>query len=247
MHLKEIDFLEIFGIRVSKLTNTSFLKCIDRSIKENKKLSVAYANADTLNKVYSDENLKKIYGSFDLVHPDGIGIYLAAKFLYGNSGLEKRLTGSDFYTYLISNSIEKNWSYFFFGHDTKTLEKISKKYPALNVRGFQEGYNFQSRNVIDTINNINPDILIIGLSCPLQEKWIHKNRDKLNYKVIIAVGDGIKVFADEKRRGPLLLRNLGLEWFARYLTNPVSNFRKYIIGNPLFIYRVLNEKFKSNK
>jgi len=247
MHLKNIDFLEIFGIKVSKLSTDTFLKCINDSISSNKKLTIAYANADTLNKIYLNESLKKIYDTFDLVHPDGIGIYLASKFLNGNDGLEERLSGSDFYLDLINESVLKNWNYFFFGHDSNTLESIKVAYPLLNISALQEGYIFENAKVIEAINEINPDIIIIGLSCPIQEKWIHENKNKINFKVILAVGDGINIFADKKKRGPLFMRKLGLEWVTRYALNPVSNFRKYIVGNPLFIYRLLKEKLKSLK
>lgn len=245
MHLKNIDSTEVFEINVSKLTSENFLKCIGSSIKENKKLSIAYANADTLNKIYNDKNLKKIYNAFELVHPDGIGIYLASKFLSGKCGLDERLTGSDFYEVLIKESIKENWSYFFFGHDELTLQKIGKAYPDLNISAVQEGYKFDNEKVIEEINKINPDIIIIGLSCPIQEKWIYENKSRINFKVILAVGDGIKIFAKLKKRGPLFLRKLGFEWLTRYTLNPVSNFRKYILGNPLFIYRVIKDKLKS--
>jgi len=245
MHLKNIEFLEIFGIKVSKLTHNSFLKCINESITGNKKLAVAYANADTLNKSYNIESLKRIYDSFNLVHPDGIGVYLASKFLYGKGGLEERLTGSDFYIDLINESVKKKWSYFFFGNNDRTLESVKKAYPRLNISALQEGYTFENERVVETINKINPDIIIIGLSCPIQEKWIHENINRINFKVILAVGDGIRIFANKKKRGPLFMRRIGLEWVMRYALNPVSNFRKYIIGNPLFIYRVLKEKLKS--
>jgi len=242
MPLKNIHFLEIFGIKVSKLTTDSFLKCINDSITGNKNLSVAYANADTLNKIYKNESLKKIYDSFDLIHADGIGIYLASKFLYGKNGLEERLTGSDFYIKLINESIKKNWSYFFFGHDYNTLSSVKDAYPRLNISALQEGYTFENEKVVEIINKKNPDIIIIGLSCPVQEMWIHENKNRINFKVILAVGDGIGIFANKKKRGPLLMRKIGLEWLTRYALEPVSSFRKYIIGNPLFIYRVVKEK-----
>jgi len=245
MHLRNIEFLEIFGIKVSKLTYNTFLKCINDSIMGNKKLAVAYANANTLNKLYNNESLKNIYDIFNLVHPDGVGVYLASKFLYGKGGLEEILTGSDFYIDLINESVKKKWSYFFFGHDISTLESVKEAYPRLNISALQEGYTFENEKVVETINEINPDIIIIGLSCPIQEKWILENKNKINFKVILAVGDGIRIFANKKKRGPLFMRRIGLEWLTRYALNPVSNFRKYIIGNPLFIYRVLKEKFKS--
>jgi len=103
----------------------------------------------------------------------------------------------------------------------------------------QEGYSFSDEKVIDKINTSGSDILIIGLSCPVQEKWMHKNKDKVNCKVILAVGDGIKVFSGDKIRGPAFMRKFGFEWLVRMFTEPGKNFRRYLLGIPVFIRRVI--------
>jgi N-acetylglucosaminyldiphosphoundecaprenol N-acetyl-beta-D-mannosaminyltransferase len=84
--------------------------------------------------------------------------------------------------------------------------------------------------------------LIIGLGQPLQEKWINDNHAQLNASVLIAVGDGIKVFAGEKRRGPLFMRKLGLEWLIRLFFNPFKYFNRYMVGIPVFLYRIIRAK-----
>lgn len=245
MNIKKSESINIFGIEVCKLSEDTFLEVIRESISENKKVSIAYANADSLNKIYSDEKLRKIYNSFDLIHPDGTGVYLASGYLYGNDGLEVRLTGSDFYMKLISESIKKEWSYYFFGHTAEILEEIKNVNPELKIAGIQEGYEFENEKVLKKINEISPDIIIIGLSCPKQEKWMYENRDKINFRVMLAVGDGIKVFAGKKIRGPEFMRKIGLEWLVRFFNNPALNFKKYIIGIPIFIYRIIKQKLKS--
>ena len=88
-----------------------FLEYISENILRKEKRVIGYANADTLNKIYEDDSLRKIYTSFDLIHPDGVGVYSASRFLYGENGLQERFTGSDFYPLLIERSIKNNWSY----------------------------------------------------------------------------------------------------------------------------------------
>jgi N-acetylglucosaminyldiphosphoundecaprenol N-acetyl-beta-D-mannosaminyltransferase len=243
--LKRPGTFNVFGIEIDKLTNETFLNYIREGINSKDKLTIGYANADTLNKIYEDSSLKDIYNSFELIHPDGIGIYLASGFLFGKNGLEERLTGSDFYPILINESIKNNWKYFFFGHTDSVLEEIQKQFPLLNISGTNEGYKYDNSSVIEKINLADPDIIIIGLSCPYQEKWMYENRDKINFKVMLAVGDGIRVFANKKTRGPVLFRKLGLEWLARLVSNPSVNFRKYVTGIPLFISRITTAKLKS--
>ncbi|MBK8982267.1 MAG: WecB/TagA/CpsF family glycosyltransferase [Ignavibacteria bacterium] len=212
---------------------------IDDAVTSGDKITVAYANADTLNKIYNDRSLTGVYKTFDYIHPDGIGIYLASKYLFGKNGMSERFTGSDYYLKLISESINKKHSIFFFGHTSEELNKIQKKFPGLKISGLQEGYNFTDESVIDKINNSGADILIIGLSCPVQEKWMFKFKDKINCNVILAVGDGIKVFSGDKIRGPAFMRKLGLEWLVRMFAEPGKNFSRYFLGIPIFIKRVI--------
>ncbi|MFZ1322531.1 MAG: WecB/TagA/CpsF family glycosyltransferase [Ignavibacteria bacterium] len=183
-----------------------------------------------------------MYESFNLIHPDGIGVYFASKYLYATDGMNKRFAGSDFYNSLISNSISEGRSFFFFGHTLKELDKIKTNYPALSIAGIQEGYNFNTDEVIKKINKADPDILIIGLSCPIQEKWMFENRDKIKFKIMLAVGDGIRVFSGDKIRGPKILQIAGLEWLIRVFTDPRNNFNRYVKGIPIFIQRIIRFK-----
>lgn len=183
-----------------------------------------------------------MYESFDLIHPDGVGVFYASKYLYGTDGMNERFAGSDFYISLISSSISEGRSIFFFGHTLKELDKIKTNYPALNIAGIQEGYNFDTDEVIEKINRSNPDIIIIGLSCPVQEKWMYENKDKIKFKVMLAVGDGIKVFSGDKIRGPKILQKAGLEWLVRVFTDPLNNFNRYVKGIPIFIQRIKRYK-----
>lgn len=242
MNNSDTGKFEIFGLRINRMTYESFLSIISEAIEKKEKKFIAYANAHTLNMMYEDTEFKKLFLNFDIIHPDGIGIYMASRFLYGEKGLDYRITGSDFYELLIKVSIKKKWSYFFFGHDNETLECIKKNHPELIIKGVNEGYHFDSTEVLGKINNSDADILIVGLSSPRQEIWMSENKKEIKAKIVIAVGDGIKVFAGNKTRGPEIFRKAGLEWFFRFLGNPSSNFKKYIIGNPLFVFRVIKKR-----
>lgn len=239
--------IEIFGLNVERLNYGNLLYIIYSAIKNKQKIKIAYANTNTLNKIYVDSNLRKIFKSFDYIHPDGIGIFLASKILYGKQGLEFRITGSDFYPFLVNKAIKENWKIFFFGHTEEVLQKVRSENISLKITGTFTGYDYDNRRVIENINLASPDILIVGLGCPLQETWIYENFDKINSKVILAVGDGIKVFADVKYRGPKFFRKIGFEWFFRFLSDPLKNFNKSVIGNMIFVFRILAYKFKSKK
>lgn len=239
-----MQLFELFGIKINNISGNELLQFINEaiSLKYNKKIT--YAHFNTLNQLYENKSLSFLFNQFDYVHPDGIGILLGSKLLFSEDGLDKRITGSDFYPTLISTAIQKKWRMFFFGDKPEILERIRIKNSELIVTGHIPGYDYDSDGVVKQVNKTKPDILIVGLGQPLQEKWIIENKDNLDVNVIIAVGDGIKVFAGIKPRGPKFIQKMGLEWLIRLIHNPRQYWKRYLIGIPLFIFRILKEKYK---
>lgn len=239
--------VSIKGIKIDDITYHDLCEYIQSKITAGQQAIVTYANADTVNRSYSNPEIINVINSFDIIHPDGIGIFLASRFLFGSKGFDKRFTGSDFYPYLINAALKNKYSFFFFGEEQKTLSDLKKNQPDLTIAGTQEGYDFNDEEVVSLINSSNADLLIVGLGRGKQEKWIIANRRKLKSKIIIAVGEGIKVFEGGKKRGPEILRKIGLEWLVRFLFNPVKHFKRYIIGNPLFLCRIITLKLRNLK
>lgn len=233
------------GIYLDTVSYADLLDAIKSRLANSGKLKVTYLNAACFNILYDNAGLAKLAGEFDIIHPDGVGIYLAAKFLNLKPALEQRFTGSDFYPQLWKYCISHRKSIFFFGHDEDTLSGISRFIPDLAIAGVQNGYNYDSECVIKKINGSGADILVIGLSYPAQEKWLSENFQKLNCRVAICTGEGIKVFAGSKKRGPRFMQAMGLEWMVRLVLNPFKYFKRYVIGIPLFLYRIIIIKIRN--
>ncbi len=234
--------IKLLQIQISNVDYLDVLKSIEKTFNEKKQIILTGANVNVINLALKNLRFTDELSNFNIVHPDGIGVFLASRFLYGKNGFKKRITGSDFYVEIIKEALKNNWSFFFFGDTEDTLSRISKFYPKLKIVGTCNGFNFNNDDLISQINHSNPDILIVGLGSPKQEEWIIENKDKISSKVIIAVGDGIKVFAGTKKRGTKLVRVLGFEWFVRLINEPRRLWKRYIIGIPLFILRVLKYK-----
>jgi N-acetylglucosaminyldiphosphoundecaprenol N-acetyl-beta-D-mannosaminyltransferase len=241
--------LEISGVNIKKLSYEELISEIKNAILGRKKLNISYANANTVNLAAGKSNFRNQLNSFDIIHPDGVGILIASKLLYGENKFPSRFNGSDFYPLLAEECIKNKWRIFFFGHHSSILENIKLAHPGLNVCGTAEGYSFHPVKIVSVINNAKPDILIVGLGQPLQEELILFYKNDFKCMVTIAVGDGIKVFAGEKKRGPEFMQKAGLEWIIRLFYNPFKYFRRYVIGNPLFLYRIIMHKLAkfSNK
>jgi len=237
-----MNHTNLFGVLVASIDHNDLLFEIEENMNNDKSVTISYVTANSLNLVYFKDELVSLFNSFDIIHPDGIGAFLASKYLYGKNGLKNRFTGSDFYPKLLNLAKGKGWKLFFFGGDAKTTLLIHEKLKSIiNVETIS-GFDFNNDIVLQKINAFNPDVLFVGLGCPLQEKWIQQNKKLLNVKTILAVGEGLKIFAGNKKRGPKIMRILGFEWFIRLVTEPKKMWKRYLIGIPLFIFRVIKYK-----
>lgn len=240
----KMNSIKIFGLSIAKTNNLDLINYIENEISFDRNSLITYVTFNSLNEYYSKKVAMSIYNKFDLIHPDGIGVYFASKLLFGADYFKERFTGSDFYPTLIEAAIQHKWKIFFFGDKLETLEQIPIKNSELNVVGYISGYDFDNDNVVKKVNNAKPNILIIGLGQPRQEKWVIDNKEKLTTNVVIAVGDGIKIFAGTKQRGLKVIQKIGLEWLVRLVYNPKLYWKRYLIGIPLFIFRIIKERIK---
>lgn len=234
--------VEIFGLKISDISAEELAGEIKNSISTGTKISITYATQAVLNKYYEDKSMRSYYDEFSLVHADGVGVYLASKILYSNKGFSKRLTGSDFYEYLAFSAELTNAKLFLFGDTQQTIDKVGGSVGELKIVDKECGFGFDTASVVAKINASEADIAVVGLGSPLQEQWINENRGAINSPVVIAVGEGIKIFSGTKNRGPKIVRKIGLEWMIRLITNPKRLWKRYLIGIPLFIYRIIKVK-----
>ncbi len=237
-----MEMINLFGVNVTKINYYDLLTEIEERRINNKLLTISYVTVNSINLIIHHRALLDKFNSFDIVHPDGIGTFLCSKYLYGQNGFNKRFTGSDFYPQLLNLAKENGWKLFFFGGDNKTTLLIHEKLQNIIDVETISGFGFNNDIVLQKINAFNPDVLLVGLGCPLQEKWIQQNKNHLRVKIILAVGEGLKVFAGNKKRGSKIIQNLGFEWLVRLITEPKKMWRRYLIGIPLFIFRVIKYK-----
>jgi N-acetylglucosaminyldiphosphoundecaprenol N-acetyl-beta-D-mannosaminyltransferase len=128
---------------------------------------------------------------------------------------------------------------------------LEKQYQGLKIVGENNGYfeknTIEEKNIINSINESHADILLVGLGAPFQEKWIHSHRKELSSKILMGVGGLFDFYSGNIPRAPLWIRKMGLEWTYRLYQEPRRMFKRYVIGNPLFIYRVYKSQFMASK
>ena len=183
---------------------------------------------------------------FSALFTDGIGLYLASKFLYGKNGLCERINGTDLY-YKVLGLAEKNgYKVFFFGGDVKHIGalKVELKtlFPNLNIRGIIYRDLSFSEVILEKLNQSDSDILFLGLGTPYQEKWIATLGKKCNIPIQVSVGSGIDFLSGVYKRAPKFFRSLGLEWLFRMILEPKRLWKRYLIGIPTFVLLIFKQK-----
>ncbi|QOJ28352.1 MAG: WecB/TagA/CpsF family glycosyltransferase [Ignavibacteriales bacterium] len=236
---------DVLGFSVYGVDNRILMKTICNAIDTYEKTCITYVTAANCIIYKRDLSYSVALRKFSIIHPDGIGIYLAQRFLYPDERWN-RMTGSDFYPILAEKAIEKQWSLFIFGDKKETLESIPKRYPKLKIAGMHSGFGFPD-NLSEDISASKPDLVLVGLGVPMQEKWISDNWERLPSAVYLAVGDGLKVLSGTKRRGGKFIQKAGLEWVVRLLSEPFRLWKRYLIWMPVFIILVVLQKFQRKK
>jgi N-acetylglucosaminyldiphosphoundecaprenol N-acetyl-beta-D-mannosaminyltransferase len=237
----------IFGIEIFF---ANYDEILDKIFSDDIR-TITCANQHYLNLAYGNKEYHKNLNSFDLIFPDGVGLKWAAGVTDYCDIVKKleRINGSDIYPDLINRIFNQNLSLYILGDSQLVLDgaikNIKDKFRGIKITGTHNGYfDLQDESIIKVINSTNPYFLMVGLGAPRQEEWINRWKDKLYARKIVAVGGGLRIIAGDRRRGPVWVRKMGLEWLVRLLTEPAKNWKRYIIGIPVFIYRVLKQKFQ---
>jgi exopolysaccharide biosynthesis WecB/TagA/CpsF family protein len=242
----EPDILELFGLKVANMTMVEAIGKIEETIKNNGFQSIFFVNADCLNKIFSDRDYFQILQRANLVLPDGIGLVLAGNML--QTPLKENVNGTDMLPYLCEMAAAHDHSIFLLGGRPQVAEqmatRLSEAYK-VKIAGTHHGYfdrQTENEKVIKAINGSGAEFLLVAFGAPLQEKWISENRERLTPNILMGVGGLFDFYSERTKRAPRWLREIGLEWVFRLLQEPGRMWRRYVIGNPLFLYRVIRWK-----
>jgi N-acetylglucosaminyldiphosphoundecaprenol N-acetyl-beta-D-mannosaminyltransferase len=206
---------------------------------------VMYANAHVLNQSAGNARLRRTLASADLVYCDGYGVRLAAKAL--DVPIPHRMTGADWIWGLAELCERSGQSVYLLGSEPGVArgaaERLAATYPRLDVVGHHHGYfelgSPHDDRVVEHINACRPSILLVGMGTPKQELWVDANAHRLDVDVLWTVGALFDVVSGKVPRAPGWLADNGLEWIFRLAIEPGRMWRRYLLGNPVFVHRVL--------
>ncbi|WBW99453.1 WecB/TagA/CpsF family glycosyltransferase [Oceanirhabdus sp. W0125-5] len=239
------NYSKILGFNIY---NNSISALINDEIQWNDKKVIVSGNPEVL---YSGLNDKSLYHYFksknSIIVPDGIGTVILCRLK--KKVLKEKIAGIEVLTSLLKICSEKNKKVYILGANkdilNEAVKNIACKFSGINICGYHDGYFQDTDKIINKINGCSPDLLVVALGCPKQEKFIYENFDKLNFNIAMGVGGSIDILGGKIKRAPKWMINIGLEWVYRVIKEPFRIKRLFVI--PKFILRGLKEKENGRK
>jgi N-acetylglucosaminyldiphosphoundecaprenol N-acetyl-beta-D-mannosaminyltransferase len=233
------------------LTEDETLAAIDELLSDGELHYMCVVNAAKVVAANRDEKLRRVIMEADIITADGMSVVWASRLL--GHPLKERVTGIDLFERLVEHAAQRGLSVYFLGAREQSvsgvIERFTARYPALQVAGYRNGYfnAEEAEKIVEEISSSRADMLFIAMGSPAQEYWISANLARTGVRFALGVGGSFDHLSGHARRAPLWMQRRGLEWLYRLLSNPRRLWRRYLIGNTLFIWLVLKQALTGKK
>ncbi|MEB3181434.1 MAG: WecB/TagA/CpsF family glycosyltransferase [Nostocaceae cyanobacterium] len=237
--------------RISCMTVASIVEAIHTACVADAKITVANYNVHSFNLSMQLPWFYNFLQTAEIAHCDGFGIIKAVQWMGKDLPQDYRVSYSVLMPYLLEHCNQQGFSIFLLGAKPDTLddalENMRCLYPNIKFDGhhgyFDKDSTQENLAVIKKINQIKPNIIIVGMGMPIQENWLRRYRDLLDVNVMLPGGAIIDRLAGIVSDCPKFISNLGLEWLYRLLREPKRLAARYLLGNPAFLLHIALGKF----
>lgn len=218
------ETVDILGVRIDKLTMDKAVERVTAFLEEDRPHMIFTPNSEIVMAAHRDAAFREILNAADMLTADGIGVVHASKIV--GDPLSERVAGFDLATALLPRLAQAGRSIYFFGCKPGVAEQaqanLQERFPGLRVVGTQNGYFDAQREkeIIADIQAKQPDVLLVCLGAPKQEKWIYEHRGELGARVLMGLGGALDVWAGVVERAPEKYQRMGLEWLYRLAKQP---------------------------
>lgn len=239
------NYNKVINLEISQIKYEDALSYVITLATKRINSYVCFANSHMVVEAKKNEDFARKVNNANLVLADGFPIKKAIEYLYNIN--QDRVSGMDFLPDLIEVADKLNLSLFILGSTIEVIEAtrsvIDTNYSNINIVGyisppFNEKWN--NNSYVNTINKVKPNIVLVALGCPKQEKWMATHSKEIK-SVMLGIGGALPVFAKVTKDAPLWMKENGLEWIYRISQDPKRLWKRYLITNTLFIWHLLKQ------
>ena len=243
---RELPSFRVLGTRVDALTLERAIAEVESWIESGDcGRCVALTNVNNVMEARANPRFHSAMEAMDMSLPDGMPLaWLARRLGYRDT---RRVPGPDFVPAFCQATAHRHYRHYFYGAGPGIADKMAgnlqKMAPGMEIAGafsppFRPLSAEEDNYIVEMINRAKPDVLWVGLGCPKQEYWLVEHRERLKVPVILAVGQAFDIHAGTLKRAPRWMREHGLEWLFRLLSEPRRLWRRYLISNSQFVFYV---------
>jgi len=241
---------KILNVNINLISYQDLIKTLTTAPIDSKHKYICFANVHMIIEAYRNETVRNAINNASYTVTDGMPLVKTLGILYRIK--QDRIPGMDFMPGLMKEAENKKFSVFFFGstHEilTRIISKAKHEFPALHIAGsisppFRALLPQEENAYIEKINQSGATYLFVGLGCPKQELWMSRNRSKIK-AIQLGVGGAFEVYVGMKKRAPIWIQRMSLEWIYRLLQDPKRLFKRYITTNSIYLYLITIEFIK---
>lgn len=247
--------MRFMNTEIDNLTMEEMLAAVENIIEKRIPAYVVTPNVDHIVQLETNKELQAVYKDASLILTDGKPLLWIAKW-YGTP-IKEKISGSDLFPRLCEMAAKKGYTMYFLGAAegvaARAAEKLKKRFQGLQVVGtYSPPYGFEKDEVelekIRTqIKVVNPDILIVGLGCPKQEKYMYHHHKELGVPISFGLGASFDFEAGNIKRAPRWMSENGFEWLYRITQDPKRLVKRYIVDDVKIFGMAWKYRSKANK
>lgn len=236
------------GVAVDPVDADGLIDRVAELVAARRRATVTYVNVHVLDVATRDPALRAFLAAADLVYADGAGVVLGARLL--GRRLPGRATGADWIWLLAARAEREGWKIAWVGGAPGVTglaaDALRARHPGLRIVATESGYTPREGPEHEALlaRIQGADLVLVGMGTPEQERWVAANRERIDAPVVWCLGATADFVSGRTRRGPRLLYTRH-EWLARLIVDPRRLWRRYLLGNPRFVVRVLRERRRS--
>lgn len=248
--MEEIKLIRcnVLGVGVHTVNMNTAVQTLDQAVQEDTKGYVCVSGVHGVMESQNDDTLRQTLNSAFLNVPDGMPLVWVGRLQkFKHIG---RVYGPDLMKAVCKISVQKEYTHFFYGGNVGIAEElkaaIQQIFPGIKIVGtytppFRPLNDAEENELIEQVAKVKPDFFWVGLSTPKQEAFMAKYLSRLDTKIMFGVGAAFDIHTGHIKDAPDWMKSSGLQWLHRLLQEPRRLAKRYLINNPIFLWRITKQ------
>lgn len=243
-----VQRVNVLGVGISAVDPQRALDFMSGWIRARERHYVCVCAVHIVMECQQDTQLRAVVNRASLAVPDGMPLVWVAR-LAGQRQVQ-RCYGPDLMLSFCAHAAERGYTNYLLGgakgQPELLAERLRRRFPGLSIVGTRATpvrplAPSENDDVVDEINRIGPDVVWVGMGTPIQERWMAANRSRVTAPVLVGVGAAFDMHSGKVHQAPVWMKRAGLEWAFRLTQEPRRLWRRYLLGNPQFIARLVGQ------